>query len=1220
MKTLAALLFATSLVAQIQQTVLSIPVSAGEIEVANPGASKTGDILYIDNEAMMIIGIQANQFAVWRGMFATLAASHSTSAPVYIGDKQFFLVSDPSGYCNADPTARYINVRNTAQWQCIANTWSTYVGGGGGGSPAVVTIAGTTPTQAIFAMPSAATSCTVEVSESNTYAPLVNDVDPTQFTGAGTYTANASHYYVVGKRTVEATLSNGLQSRALQNSTTHYWRATCAGMTAATGAFATLPPAMGSTFFEPTPDVPLFNVNDRNEIKIDALTGLAARKLSKITDHTLTTPGVVFQNAAFPVALSTTKTFFPADHATNFVPPIAYLRSDRDANLYTLNYFQGVFTLGANSVTVNACLTYDATTCAANGTTYAGTSGATSISFGSTNPGDLWQQAGNPIYPGWLAAKQAGVPVFGILAWTASGTASVTAATYNVQLGTFPFFTFTGASDICSANTVTGPEGTQGYNCALQQNGGLFWVDQASGKAHLWGHYLNTTGIASADGCGKSDGIIFDPTNADVYYCGGSTNTLSANHLWQFTYHGTHAEPPVGTYTPNGGFEEGHGLDPCNGGITNTPCTTSLDMTAGTDIHTLAAAYDATFQKDRFQVLDLVSIEDGKLIFRTVRSNEYSLGWTIVYDPAPGVRAIVGMLPSWQKPGNRWCGLKGNEPVNYPGWLTFSPYYPAYGGLSGAGHGPWVVDISGSTSATCPSGVTGTCSTITVSGEPYDLNPCTASAGACSGAVESTTPGELQNAAVNDELTLNGTGDGTSERFLLVQKTDPTHWIVKRAINGVTTAPTGRFWMACNTNGDPMNGNSGGGDYWNYASDPHGNALVRDTYSVGAHLFYQHATQAVGYTPDVRCTPGTFGRSCYGVRTWTSIPDMVSHAAQGIVTLSPTFAGKYGPADGNQVQQHPTGPGLNATTAQQGYWFDARPFQGSPLATNWTNVSGNLWKATAANIPTLDRKFLPTLALAGVTRLTDVSGPGSAISALNTYCVALLANECTAGSAPGDAFLVAANVTRNYCWAPGQASGLPANETDLCLGNNSMVYNTVMQNPVGVVDVVGAHVRALTHGFVTPRVQYAFDHSHSLANGNWLIYMPHRLNGAYDQALLLKVPPVPTADAVDRTTFVSTPIALGASAGADNALVEFGYAEFGGTCTSRVEACRVGVAAAAPFYFATTEAGSLTGVSCVSGCTVSVPAISQHVLQYRPIYRSGTTTVNTGAWNVVAIP
>jgi len=60
-------------------------------------------------------------------------------------------------------------------------------------------------------------------------------------------------------------------------------------------------------------------------------------------------------------------------------------------------------------------------------------------------------------------------------------------------------------------------------------------------------------------------------------------------------------------------------------------------------------------------------------------------------------------------------------------------------------------------------------------------------------------------------------------------------------------------------------------------------------------------------------------------------------------------------------------------------------------------------------------------------------------------------------------------ISRPYCSSPGQATGLP-DEFDLCIGNNAMVFNSILQLGLNGIDMSGAHQRVLTKGLSRSRV------------------------------------------------------------------------------------------------------------------------------------------------------
>ena len=112
------------------------------------------------------------------------------------------------------------------------------------------------------------------------------------------------------------------------------------------------------------------------------------------------------------------------------------------------------------------------------------------------------------------------------------------------------------------------------------------------------------------------------------------------------------------------------------------------------------------------------------------------------------------------------------------------------------------------------------------------------------------------------------------------------------------------------------------------------------------------------------------------------------------------------------------------------------------------------------------------------------------------------------------------------------------------------------------------------------------------------------LDGVRNEDVLTVVPPYPASDSVSRNTFIPITVKIPPQGAGSKIIVEFGYAENGDAgsffCTTRQETCVAassGVDPTSPFYFAQSE--TYSGVSCASGCTVAIPALSQRVLYYR---------------------
>ena len=120
--------------------------------------------------------------------------------------------------------------------------------------------------------------------------------------------------------------------------------------------------------------------------------------------------------------------------------------------------------------------------------------------------------------------------------------------------------------------------------------------------------------------------------------------------------------------------------------------------------------------------------------------------------------------------------------------------------------------------------------------------------------------------------------------------------------------------------------------------------------------------------------------------------------------------------------------------------------------------------------------------------------------------------------------------------------------------------------------------------------------------------------------MMVKIPPMPSADSINRASFIGVPVQIGSvPATTAAAAVKFGYSPTL-ACTSRQEACYATAAAvseATPFSWATE---AVAGLSCSSGCTIAIPAISSRVLYYAIEYRnSGGSVIAIGPTQVTAV-
>jgi hypothetical protein len=151
--------------------------------------------------------------------------------------------------------------------------------------------------------------CTVEASESASYTPLVNDVNPALFPGSssdsreGSMTAGTDRVFVLGKRAVETAADNKNYSRALQANTLHYIRVVC-GATVLNGTFTTANIPLGDTYSDvPLTTIPTISSTDRTQRIIDPLTGALIKRFTLAQDSTKpdwsATNGAYMTNAGF---------------------------------------------------------------------------------------------------------------------------------------------------------------------------------------------------------------------------------------------------------------------------------------------------------------------------------------------------------------------------------------------------------------------------------------------------------------------------------------------------------------------------------------------------------------------------------------------------------------------------------------------------------------------------------------------------------------------------------------------------------------------------------------------------------------------------------------------------------------------------------------------------------------------------------------------------------
>jgi hypothetical protein len=477
-----------------------------------------------------------------------------------------------------------------------------------------------------------------------------------------------------------------------------------------------------------------------------------------------------------------------------------------------------------------------------------------------------------------------------------------------------------------------------------------------------------------------------------------------------------------------------------------------------------------------------------------------------------------------------------------------------------------------------------------------------------------------------------------TEHFRLIVKSGNT-WILERGYNKkpfreqffalqanayLITVPT-----ACDFTLYPCGVSAG---YWNIDTDPLGQGSGMFTSGAlskgGGHSITRPTVEVSGVAFDGCPTVDGTGFSCYNVRMGPDIPGTLLNPQNHVVTGQPAFAGLLGIGVPNVVDVHPSLPGPVSPSFLPGHqkWFvDGRPMVGGTTLTGSSSnpatlINGDLYKLTSSQILRMRRKTLPTMAACGTNPLVDVSGPGSLLTGNSSdsyrYCHAEQNGECNPSSQKGDVFFNCPQFSLKYCSAAPIGS-LDADMRDICIGDHAGYTNSLIQVGYERQNMSGAYGRAVTKALTRNRWTDVYWNTKVTPDGQWLITRVMWANAFGHEVLLVKLPPFPAVDSVNRADFIQTPVDIAASKdpAETHAVVEFGY-DPNFNCTSRAEVC---VKGGAPAYAFAYE--NVAGVSCATGCQIKIPAIPQRILYYRVVRRdSAGQRLWVGPTEIVATP
>ena len=1120
------------------------------------------------------------------------------------------------------------------------------------------------------------------------YRP-VHDVDPALFPDAdrdsrpGTVVNGNVRTVVIGKRTVETGVDGRKYSRALQVNTIHYVRIVCNSGATYSRTFSTSNIPFGNTYPEPLPtdpasqaglyNYPSLNWSDRNEKIIDSLTGAEIRKVTLPNDFAETT-------ANRSVAACTGAHWSAPGNCQAADGHLATYTGTTQDVLYAPAAFSspnGATIVDRMNVSLQAgisgnpsgddkyldvCMTKDGTTCvtpwkAVDLTTCSLTGYQGDCSgLGSTEEMDFWG-AETP-FQGWVKSSTEGF-LLKPRTISPSYTIAIDHIKFTVKaVSAGVSFPAHAGQPLCSFVPVTdNGDGNTYYLCFTQGSRRFYSIDVTNGKAYYLGPIILQTPLRTVPD------VVFDQHDPRVFYAVQPVENYLLKGTWS-------AQPGTMTREHTGDF------------LTQPASLKWTTLTpAGYTLKDLLARFDSRFDAEWLSKVNgsmfvPVAIQHNKVVLQIQTAQDRG-GWLVVFDPAApppagssGQGNVVAAYYVGMTGPSRFCTLHTalGDYSDKP-WALIGNGRAAKG--TGYFAGPWQVKVrkpgGGALSAT---DTKLELVRFNNSYEPTDPTP--------SGGVNDLTipaqPGDL--------FAYDKNGDGyynPADEFIEVvsinRSVTPPQWTVRRGDrldnspflldSGFSSVYTKTFTLpegavldaVCRA--QPLNRNGDtGSTLWNFEADPHGSTLVYPGtngvgtfppaagmyaansgyaspqlyahWNTGAHghlMISQGLKIAFSGVPDCENFYGK--NACWATQTGSDI-NLIFKPVSFQAAVIPPFAGALPPGAVNTYQSHPGFLQVNAPPEEKRWAFDVLPLSygtgaygstGSPEpgTTHVYEVKGT----------TLHRKQLGTLATCGEHALSDISS--SAVGDLitdekpYTYCVANADNECRSGSKARNVYVSCPSKTQNSCASSPFVDTYPTTVVDVCVGDSWSFGHGIVQVPVSADSKAGEHTRVVSYPFPIPHLQGIYSSAKATPDGKWALFLGQRHERP--DVFLIKLPPYPEPDGKDRSTFqtLSVPVPKSSHSGVNNAIVEFGYTEFGAPtdffCTTRKEACVAGVrpeTSALPYVFSSELP---PGVACAAGCTVDVPALPQHVVYYRVKYRGADGSVlSTGALQTAVAP
>lgn len=789
---------------------------------------------------------------------------------------------------------------------------------------------------------------------------------------------------------------------------------------------------------------------------------------------------------------------------------------------------------------------------------------------------------------------------------------------FTLRTAHIPNGTDSGSAKIFAEKPVADSDGNEGYVGYVLGEGGaaytLHWVGKDNGESRfIMAINVNLPGAAGVDGWGSGSCLAtenpFSSTDPTSFYClmnrTGSGQVVVKYKIWWDGASRWRSQTP--SVTP---FPACTTTSPAS----PNPCLEATNLTTGYALSDLIEDRNPLFDTAKFAGCEIRGIQTHLMVLNCKRSVQDSIAWIAVfdldvpiasYDPMDqSTNPVAGAINTLHPSMRGWTVLhSGLVMVGSDSLIQWSPKFPRASINNNPdpnGMGPHRMAIVGNAALNntsdmyaCPTNDWGytNCSDIHVTSQPFDPDP---------GVGETGAAGEFGNVEVGFGVTMfkcdpahpNYTHETIQEggnkgcdsyanpeygRILAISGTAPDITLtVARGVfrnNGLPPKnhPSGySLYVFPLTDYNEVAANINA--VWDFRAAPTGTPA-------SAVAYVSQATSHMSLTH--KAAVGQSATTGYAQVAWPH-PTMASLALPPPVNLAlpsitwPAFAGKIGIRYANTIQQYTANNQVDYPDARDTayeFFFDSRPFMSTPGATyraTWEKVGGAtyIYKYKQQQDILTEQpwfKHIPYMITVGNRILTEKSGPSITLADNSgdywKFCTAYRAGECWPGSLVGESYvnspyLDLTNLADYTCY--GNAVW---DEADICAAPLEPMSGPNIQFYFGNSGTMGRgrHLRKIGWSLYEPKMISKVPKVYP--TGKWMGPLwTYFLNLHRSGGLMAKLPPIPTEDGYDRTTFLPVSLAVGsAPSGTAVAQVEFGYHDFGTPgqlyCTVRQESC-----------------------------------------------------------------